>query len=116
MAWQIVDNNDQISIIDDKGNSVAHLPVTSTLDKQTQFANAALMAAAPELLKVCKQSDNYPLPESLRHLAGMLRSLAQAPVKLPLDQLTRLNNDLNSWEHFLDDLANQVESVCDKMK
>ena len=106
--WQIQKNDNGFTIVDQDGSTIAELP-------GGKIKNAHLLAAAPELLAACTQSDNASLPDTLRHLAKLQENLANGPFNLPLDQIMRLTNELQNSRAFLGDLADRIESALKKV-
>ena len=104
MMWQVQENQDGLAIVDKDGKIIAALPGD---DRD----NAAQMAALPDLLAACRNDAGQPLPEALRRLASFLGNLVNGPFSLPLDQMMRLTNDLQSWQIFLNDLADRLEKA-----
>jgi len=112
--WKIKENEAELCIEDAAGQIVARISRPANALDTSWLKQAKVMAAAPDLLKICQGKEGAPLAENLRQLAQTLERLTQGPIKAPLDQQMFITNELLAWRDYLRQLAQEIESVLEK--
>lgn len=67
------------------------------------------------LLEICRGKENRPTVENFRQLAKTLEKLTQGPIQAPLDQQMFITNELLAWRDYLNQMAQEIEAVLEKV-
>ena len=114
--WKIKEDEAGLGIEDSDGQIIARISKPAQAVDDAWRKQARVMAAAPDLLKLCQGKEGASRVENLRQLAQTLERLTQGPIKAPLDQQMFITNELLAWRDYLRQLADEIESVLEKIE